>query len=404
MSLLIATAVPTDPPIAGNRARIRAFIDLLKAEGVDFHVAYFDMDMHQLGETRAHCGAQRFTVIPCRPPALTRVLKSWRKRVAKRLSLPRFLSNHGLDAYRNREALARWRELVRELKPNVILVEYVYLSWLLSDLDPKIRTVIDTHDVLTDRNRKFQRVGQPLHWFSLSRRSERRGLNRASDVFAIQDHEAHFFRLYLGVRSRLHVVGHLSPPRPSNPPEKAHVVGFVGSENAMNISALEWFLEKIWRPLHQENPQLELRVAGSIGEAFDHSREGIRWLGRVPNLEAFYAECAFTINPMSVGTGLKIKTLESLLHGRGVVTTPTGAEGLESFDSRGLIICPGEDSFRAAISGLVASLEQCRVLAAASRAALKAYHAEHRARFLTVLDSGGTHLSRPTLSPLIASL
>jgi glycosyltransferase involved in cell wall biosynthesis len=36
------------------------------------------------------------------------------------------------------------------------------------------------------------------------------------------------------------------------------------------------------------------------------------------------------INPVSVGTGLKIKTVEALAFGKAVITTRCGAEGLES--------------------------------------------------------------------------
>src|SRR5262249_46423371 len=53
-------------------------------------------------------------------------------------------------------------------------------------------------------------------------------------------------------------------------------------------------------------------------------------LGRVEDLSSHYAQACLVVNPTSVGTGLKIKTLEALSRSRPVVAWPSGVDGLGS--------------------------------------------------------------------------
>lgn len=51
--------------------------------------------------------------------------------------------------------------------------------------------------------------------------------------------------------------------------------------------------------------------------------------GLVADASAAYRLAPLAINPIRAGSGLKIKTIEALAHGRAVITSPSGAEGLE---------------------------------------------------------------------------
>lgn len=51
-------------------------------------------------------------------------------------------------------------------------------------------------------------------------------------------------------------------------------------------------------------------------------------MGRVDNPSDFYANGDVVINPTSQGTGLKIKTLEAIAHGKYTVVHPHSAEGI----------------------------------------------------------------------------
>ncbi len=53
-------------------------------------------------------------------------------------------------------------------------------------------------------------------------------------------------------------------------------------------------------------------------------------LGHVESLNEFYEKCSIVINSTAAGTGLKIKTVEALAHGRRVVAWPLGVDGVSS--------------------------------------------------------------------------
>jgi hypothetical protein len=74
-------------------------------------------------------------------------------------------------------------------------------------------------------------------------------------------------------------------------------------------------------------PNAELMVAGDAGAALAAPWPNVRRVGPVTNVGGFYAASRLIINPANAGTGLKIKGLEALCHGRPLVTWPTGVEG-----------------------------------------------------------------------------
>ncbi len=105
----------------------------------------------------------------------------------------------------------------------------------------------------------------------------------------------------------------------------------VGSDNALNVKRIEatfcvspgpWCAEKCLTPSYVWSAPLALQV-----EVDDPS---VKIMGAVDDLTAAYAEARVVINPAVAGTGLKIKTIESLCHLRPLVTWPSGVDGVEA--------------------------------------------------------------------------
>lgn len=295
--------------------------------------------------------------------------------------------NHSLDDFYYRPTAAAWRSLVEKIRPKVVLVEYAFLSWLFLDVPAGTKKVLDTHDVFTDRNFRMAAQGRAGNWFSLSRAAERTALNRASEVLAIQDRENQFFREELRPQSTVSTVGHLMAPIDIKAPTSPNVIGYFASSNGNNIYAMECFFNTIWPAVLAENPSIVLMVAGSFCDVFSKSYPNVRYLGRVQNPAEFYSLVSFTINPMIAGTGLKIKTLESMLHGRPVIATPVAADGLEVFDGRGLFISKIGVEFGKAIVRVAGSQQLCRSAAEGCTEAATQYYTEHRQRFLSIVHS-----------------
>ena len=66
-----------------------------------------------------------------------------------------------------------------------VLIEYMFLSKLAINLPACARTIIDTHDLMGDRHKRYLQPGMRPQWFPTTRAEEIAALNRAKAVLAI---------------------------------------------------------------------------------------------------------------------------------------------------------------------------------------------------------------------------
>ena len=182
--------------------------------------------------------------------------------------------------------------------------------------------IIDTHDLFGGRAEKFTSIGRKPEWYYTSVEEETRGLDRADFVVAIQSDEA--LELKERTRSEVVEVGYLLPPSPVRrrraEDDDAISLGYIGSANPFNVASVSHFCEVLsGRTLPQD---VRLLASGSICDLLKTMpRQPFTLLGRVKHLDEFYESIDVAINPMTGGTGLKIKTIEALSHGVAVVGT-----------------------------------------------------------------------------------
>jgi glycosyltransferase involved in cell wall biosynthesis len=122
------------------------------------------------------------------------------------------------------------------------------------------------------------------------------------------------------------------------------VVSFLASKALFNLHAYDWFVDNVWKDLRGGNASLE--VAGTLCLVTGRPRaDRIIHLGIVERPANAYARCHVMVNPVQAGSGLKMKNVEAMAHGRPVITTSLGAEGLEGAIGRGLIIADNAEAF-----------------------------------------------------------
>ena len=122
-----------------------------------------------------------------------------------------------------------------------------------------------------------------------------------------------------------------------------------------NREGLEWFLDRVWAPLRHSagGNRYEFHVVGG-GASSELSKKlvDLRAVhhGRQPNLDSFYAEAQLAVSPIFVGSGTRVKILESVQKGRPVLSTHLGAEGL-ALDSESAYLCDSEEEWLQVIQG-----------------------------------------------------
>jgi hypothetical protein len=196
---------------------------------------------------------------------------------------------------------------------------------------------VNLGDVMADRH---ARIGM-RRWISLSPADERRIVRASVRNAAISRFDAdEFLRLY----------GVALPVIPSVPPHhrdltrlaserRPRAAGFFASgANAINIATLEavaapQFLETL------RAAGIGFVLGGSICQDAPHGllsalkQGGAQVLGRVPSPVDFYRAVGAMVAPVGPSSGLKMKSVETLLAGRALITTHWGSDAV--FDGFG---------------------------------------------------------------------
>ena len=144
-------------------------------------------------------------------------------------------------------------------------------------------------------------------------------------------------------------------------------IGCVGSEYLPNVDGLRWFLDAIWPRI--ADPAVELGIYGGVAGRLDAAAlpPNARCHGTSPISIPAYRTFDIAINPVRVGGGLKIKTVEALGAGLPLVTTPEGARGLRDAAGVAFLLARDADEFAAHLAQLIASRELRQQLAAGAR-------------------------------------
>lgn len=240
-----------------------------------------------------------------------------------------------LQDFERAETLAGFREACERFVPEIVLVEYVRLAWVLklgANVLPKgCLKLIDTHDVQSDRQSRFHRQGE-RHEIDISPAEEAQALKLGDVILAIQGTDAEKLRglipgkkvIVVGFPSPLHLHG----PRAGGPV----CIGFFGSSMLPNRNTAEKLIHQYFPPLRARfGAGVELHIYGGVCSdlAQPPADSGVQFKGFVDDLIAAYDAVDIIANPVDFGGGLKIKCVEALCHGRPLVTTEIGAEGLE---------------------------------------------------------------------------
>lgn len=368
--ILLIAPVPTHPSTTGASARVRHMGDALSGLGHQVHFLHlqqpFRMDDRAL---RAAWGDRLHVLRSLSPRSL---IGRGRRKVVRVLGKT-FHLDLPVDSYHDPEAARYLERLLEAGGFDAVILSYVFYSRLLDAVARPVGRILDTHDVFSDRFRLYREHGQANEFFSTTRDEEARALDRADGVLAIQEWDANHFRSL--TRRPVTVVGHLAPLAADRPaPARAPVMLFVGGPMGINVHGITWFIERVLPAVRRRVPDAELWLAGGIGRRIRGSAAGVRRLGFVERLDDAYRQAAAVINPQQFGTGLSIKSVDALLHGRPLVTTASGSRGLEEGAGVAFRQASDGEEFASSLIELLQDPAGAAALADRAVAFARAYH------------------------------
>lgn len=141
-----------------------------------------------------------------------------------------------------------------------------------------------------------------------------------------------------------------------------------------NRNAAVYLMQEIWPRVRRRVADATLTIAGQSPESVpghDDPPAGVEFSGFVEDLDPLYTATRVVCAPIFAGGGTRIKIVEAAAHGRPVVATTLGAEGLELEDGREILLRDDPDSFATAVAELMQDDERARRIGEAARTAIE---------------------------------
>ncbi len=315
--LWIGTQLTTEPRSGGAIRSLRLLEAVAKHADVDLVTT--ESSGHDLPVATHHQAAP-----PSKAALALGLARGWPRATARSCS---------------RDAAAAVHRLERDATH--VVVEWVHLFPLVPRGRPY---VLSLHNVEADRSADTRLLAAERRIVADSRASVVVVSNRDRDL--------------LGVDAVVVENGTDIPTTTTDVPEVGDLL-FVGAmDYAPNRLAVEWWAAEVWRP-----GMPPLTVAGRNAGTLP-AMNGVTNLGEVASVARLLDRAALVVVPLRHGAGTRLKVLEAFATNRPVLSTSKGVEGLD-------VDCPVADdpeSFRTAVTDLLADLPRRRALAAAGRA------------------------------------
>ena len=277
--------------------------------------------------------------------------------------------HHASDAVATDMEMAFIKDRLARYQTDVFIANETFLGNLLilAKNDPRILKINIAFDVQHQRQKTFQQSTHPRPQTAWNRQNEAELLSAADLIVAIHEDDAATFRemvpqaevICVPMAANLHVH-----------PKERQVAGrclFVGSHIAHNVQGLRWFLDDVWPDILQHNPTASLHVCGSVCRQFSRPYHQVRFLGRVEDLHEEYEAAAVCIIPLLAGSGLKIKLVDALSHGRACVATSIGVQGMRAIIDKAVLVSDTPKDFSYAVRTVLEDSEKCFAMETAAR-------------------------------------
>jgi len=368
--LAIAPFLCTPNAASGGSTQTRAQFERLRNHHEVSLVALSDhadpgtlqSDIDELGEVLSHVQA-----IPNRPTLKAR----WIGRLAIAFGWP-----SAPFSYRSAAMSDAIQAEIRRFQPDVALIQFPEMAQYV-DVLGSLPAVMDVQDAYSIS--KFRRVATASGWlrriFALLQwlawvRYERHYYARFQVTLAATQQDRYGLLIFdpdLNVTTQPRM---LKAPSSERAPETPDTIGFVASfSHAPNIQAILHFAEDILPLIRSRSPQVRFLVAGRNPpqDLVDSYAGKVEFVGFVEDIYAFNQSCAVIVAPLKSGGGVKLKTIEALIAGAGVVSTPIGAEEIGAEDGVHLFIRSSAEGFAEAVQTLLSDATLRRRMQDAAR-------------------------------------
>jgi GT2 family glycosyltransferase/SAM-dependent methyltransferase/glycosyltransferase involved in cell wall biosynthesis len=250
-----------------------------------------------------------------------------------------------------------------------VAARYIHL---IREFAPGSKLAYDTVDLHFLRERRRMEQGQGGERVADTFLELELALARASDVTLVVSDDERGHLLEVAPDLAVDVVPNANEVEDDVPgPEERSGLLFVGGfEHLPNTDAVTYLAREIMPLVWRSVPDAHLTVVGSNAPPEIEQLAGPRIdvAGWVEDLGPLLRESLVMVAPLRYGAGMKGKVTQSLAAGLPVVTTSSGAEGLDAEDGRELLFADDAEAIAERIVQLHGDAMAWRELSAAGRA------------------------------------
>jgi glycosyltransferase involved in cell wall biosynthesis len=261
---------------------------------------------------------------------------------------------------------------VKEFQPDVIMSDHIHCGMVALPLSQTLEVpmIVRSHDI------------EHLHYRYLMKAAKgHRKIARFLSQNHLESYEKNLFRKSLAFydislddlefwRNQGFTNGYFLPPviefsdresRKNQPivndgfTEPNYDVVFLGNlvtEN--NVAGVAWFLQDVLPILKEKLPDIKVLIAGSnptveIKNLCSQYKDSVDLISNPPSAVKTYQSGKVLINPVSVGSGVSIKSIDMLAIGKPIVSLPKGLVGLPKEVKKYFQVAHDAPSFASAI-------------------------------------------------------
>jgi len=132
-----------------------------------------------------------------------------------------------------------------------------------------------------------------------------------------------------------------------------------------NKEGIKWFLDQVWPRVHKALPKFEFYFTGrKMPREFKRLHlSGVFCLDEVADAEEFISDKKILIVPIASGGGVRVKILEAMAAGKIVITTTSGAKGIDAKPGEHYLLAKKPEEFTRAIKWCLDNRPQAEAMA-----------------------------------------
>lgn len=245
---------------------------------------------------------------------------------------------------------------------DIIQVEFYELLSLVYVLPPEAETIFLHHELRYIRNENELRLLKQITprdrmLLQIAKDYERGALNRYKHIITLTETDRQLLTDFLGGTPSIYASpAVVTMPKESNTPfvpATEHRLTFVGSgDHFPNLNAMTWFCKEVVPYLHQLHFPFTMQVIGQWSrkqtEIVTHLCPELRMMGYVEDLSAFM-KGSISLIPIHIGSGMRMKILDTVLAKIPFITTTKGVEGIDLRNGEECLVADDAKSFAEAI-------------------------------------------------------